>query len=399
MPRLSLWRSDKTNDFKFLDEIIREQYTVGGLCIYIHKYLGVKTPANSTDATQPSYDVTDPLFMEDLLLLENRNRDYEEDVYTMRGVYRTQDIDFDLSQFGLFLTNDTIFVTFHYNDMIDNIGRKLMNGDVLEFPNLRDFHPLDDTVPKALPKFYVINDAQFASEGFSQTWFPHLWRVKAVPMVASQEYNDILNKFIDDGSCSIDGDDGNGNGSGTIGDYISQCSKNLSLNDSILDQAEIEVPLSGYDVSSFYIVQYDETGHPYNPTFSADSTNVTADNSNETVDSTSFSPHGTHAELGYLTGDGIPDNGYPVTPGVSFPPSPAIGDHVLRLDYSPNRLFRFNGSVWLKVEDNVRTSIYRDGDTQRSNLVNNDDTVSTSDRGDIPSKQSLNNLLRPKKDN
>jgi len=31
MPRLSLWRPEKTNDFKYLDNIIREQYTVGGL--------------------------------------------------------------------------------------------------------------------------------------------------------------------------------------------------------------------------------------------------------------------------------------------------------------------------------------------------------------------------------
>ena len=33
MPRLSLWRPEKTNDYKFLDEIIREQYTAGGLDI------------------------------------------------------------------------------------------------------------------------------------------------------------------------------------------------------------------------------------------------------------------------------------------------------------------------------------------------------------------------------
>ncbi len=140
MPKLSLWRDKKTNNYRFLDRIIREQFTVGGLDLHIHKYLGVKQPAEASgDATQPTYSETDPLFIEDLLLLENRNRDYDENVYTMRGVYRTQDIDFDLTQFGLFLQNDTLFITFHYNDMIDHIGRKLMNGDVLEIPNLRDY--------------------------------------------------------------------------------------------------------------------------------------------------------------------------------------------------------------------------------------------------------------------
>ena len=75
--------------------------------------------------------------------------------------------------------------------MIDTIGRKLMSGDVIEVPNLKDYHPLDTSIVKALPKWYVIQDASFASEGFSQTWLPHLWRVKATPMVNAQEYNSI----------------------------------------------------------------------------------------------------------------------------------------------------------------------------------------------------------------
>ena len=451
MPRLSLWRPGKTNDFKFLDNIIREQYTVGGLDIHIHKYLGPKTTSTpSGDATLPTYDETNPLFIEDLLLLENRNREYEPDIYTQRGVYHTQDIDFDLSQFGLFLQNDTLFITFHYNDMIDHVGRKLMNGDVLEIPNLRDFHPLDPNVPKALPKFYVINDANFASEGFSQTWLPHLWRVKAVPLVGGQEYNDILTGYADtDGG--IDGDDGCGNGSGTLADYMCQHNKNLEINDAILKQAEVEVPLSGYDISKFYIVDYNVTGEPVNIAgISVDVGMITADGALPTVDSwmptvdTSYAPttftvttfdvstttfDGTSLgvtvdmdtitvdlttsststviggdasgalRLGYLVGDGLAPNGWPVTPSTSFPINPDIGDHVLRLDYMPNRLFRYDGNNWMKVEDNVRTELYLNGDTQRSGFVNNTDTISTTDRGDVPSRQSLSDLLRPTEDN
>jgi hypothetical protein len=68
------------------------------------------------DATQPTYETVDVLNIQDLLLLENRDRIYDPDVYVIRGVYNTQDVDFDLTQFGLFLNNDTIFMTFHYND-------------------------------------------------------------------------------------------------------------------------------------------------------------------------------------------------------------------------------------------------------------------------------------------
>ena len=402
MPRLSLWRPEKTNDYKFLDEIIREQYTAGGLDIHIHKYLGVKSTAEpSGDATIPSYDETNPLFIEDVLLLENRNREYEDDIYTMRGVYRTQDIDFDLTQFGLFLQNDTLFITFHYNDMIDHIGRKLMSGDVLEIPNLKDYHPLNESVPKALPKFYVIKDANFASEGFSQTWLPHLWRVQAVPMVGSQEYNDILDQYMDtDGGIDC-GDDGMGNGTDTLRDYMSQCSKNQELNDAILTQAEVEVPLSGYDISNFYIVEYDDEGEPVNRFgFRVDTTAITVDADTMTVDTGAISTD-TQGELtlGYLDGDGLAPNGWPVTPGTAFPSDPQAGDHVLRLDYAPNRLFRYNGAIWVKVEDNVRTEIYMNGDTQRAGFFNNEDTVSTTDRGDVPSRQSLSDLLKPDADN
>jgi hypothetical protein len=146
-------------------------YTVGGLDLYVHKYLGPKTgDVGDNDATLPVYDSSNPLFVEDLLLGENRDRAYDPDIYVMRGVYRTQDIDFDLTQFGLFLNNDTLFITFHYNDMIDTFGRKLMSGDVLEFPNLKDYNPLDTSITRALPRYYVIQDAAFAQEGFSVTW-------------------------------------------------------------------------------------------------------------------------------------------------------------------------------------------------------------------------------------
>ena len=87
----------------------------------------------------------DPTNIQDLLFLENRDRKYEKDIYRLRGHYNVQNLDFDLSQFGLFLSNDTIFITVHYNDMIDILGRKMMVGDVIELPHLLDYNPLKET--------------------------------------------------------------------------------------------------------------------------------------------------------------------------------------------------------------------------------------------------------------
>jgi hypothetical protein len=433
MPRLSLYRPNRTADYQFFDRTIKEMFTVGGLDIYIHKYLGpIVDPAqtnNPGDATLPTYDTTNPLFIEDLLLLENRDRAYDPDVYIMRGVYRTQDVDFDLTQFGLFLNNDTLFITFHYNNMIDTFGRKLMVGDVIEVPNLKDYHPLDRTIPKALPRYYVIQDGNYASEGFSQTWLPHLWRIKATPLVNAQEYSQIINQpfmpenIWDSGNFYPGGETVNNGGTyyvaqqnvppgtdiantaywqevtdpTTVGDQMSTRPKDLEINDALLVQAQADVPLSGYDVTKFYILPTAD-GQP-------GGAGLTADDTHPTVDSTQTGEGNTPKSfgyvMGYLTGDGQAPNGLPVTPGVSFPPNPAAGDYALRLDYFPNRLFRFSGVSWIKIEDNVRTDLDLTSGalTQRASFVNNTYTVATTDQGNIPSRQSLSQILKPQADN
>ena len=452
MPRLSLYRPNRQNDYKFIDRTVMEMYQVGGVDMFVHKYLGPQVTGDDSssvsggtqDATQPAYSTESPLFIEDLFLLENRDRKYDDDVYQMRGVYNSQDIDFDLSQFGLFLNNDTLFITFHYNFMIDTIGRKLMSGDVLELPNLKDYNPLDSNIARAIPKYYVIQDAAFASEGFSQTWLPHLWRVKATPLVSAQEYNDILKKPFEVENIW---DNGNYYPSGSIvlynnsyyraikdvdpgveitstehwqefspaseRDTFGTVQKDLEINDAILTQAEYEVPLSGYDTVKFYIVPTNEDGSPADPnSYTVDNNGITVDTTNVDVDGQPQSPRANGYTLGYLTGDGLAPNGLPVTPGISFPQNPQEGDFALRLDYYPNRLFRYSGTRWIKYEDDVRTNL-TPGDitktvanygnvtsqTQRSSFVNNTNETATEDRGNIPERQSLSKLLKPQADN
>ena len=434
-----MYRPNKTNDYRFFDRTISEQFTVGGLDIYIHKYLGPKTTADDStdtgvngDATQPNYQVNNPLFVQDLLLGEIRDRAYDPDIYVMRGVYRQQDIDFDLIQFGLFLNNDTLFITFHYNDMIDTFQRKLMVGDVLEFPNLKDWNPLDRTKPP-LPRFYVIQDANFASEGFSQTWLPHLWRVKATPLVMSQEYEDITNQipgtpniwdsgnYYPPGSVVIDGDNyytslqpvppGTAIGDAAywqpttppnLGDQAGTQNKDYAANDAIVQQAEVEVPLSGYDTVKFYIFPTNPDGTPANTDgVTIDNNLVNASQADPLSSNATGTPRGDGYTVGYLTGDGIAPNGLPVTPGVNFPGVAYEGDYCLRLDYFPNRLFRYNGRGWIKIEESVRTNLTNGSgnNTLRSGFVNNTYTVPTSDQGNIPSRQSLSEILEPKADN
>jgi hypothetical protein len=105
--------------------------------------------------------------------------------------------------------------------------------------------------------------------------------------------------------------------------------------------------------------------------------------------------------VGYLTGDGVPPNGLPVTTGVAFPSVAVDGDYCLRLDYFPNRLFRYSGRRWIKIEDKVRTDLNNGpaNETLRSGFVNNTYTTRTNDIGNIPSRQSLSEILKPRADN
>jgi len=439
MPRLSLYRPNRTNDYRFFDRTISEMYTVGGVDIYLHKYLGPRTGTGDSaesgnfDPTQPNYTFDSPLFIQDVFLGENRDRAYDPDIYRMRGVYNVQDIDFNLTQFGLFLNNDTLFITFHYNDMIDTIGRKLMSGDVLEIPNLRDLNPLDTTITTALPRYYVIQDTNFAAEGFSQTWLPHLWRVKATPLVNAQEYREILERPLvveniwDPGNFWPQGsivNDGNQYYRArvdvpagteitdttywepidppTVIDENTTRPRDLEINDAILAAAELEVPLSGYDTVRFYIWPTNPDGTPADPAgVTVDQTLPTVDNNGVNTADAAQTPRSNGYTMGYLTGDGIAPNGLPVTPGVAFPNNAQEGQYCLRLDYFPNRLFRFNGRTWIKIEENVRTDLTNGpaNNTLRSGFVNNTYTVPTTDQGNIPSRQSLSELLKPRADN
>jgi len=389
MPRLSLWKDGQhSNDYKFIDRRISEMFTIGGTGILVNKYLGPIEQTGSTDATKPDYLNQSEQNIQDLLWLENRDRKYDQDVYKMRGIYQRGDQDFDLSQFGLFLQTGTIFMVFHLRDMVDMLGRKLIAGDVLELQHLKDYDALDQDVPAALKRYYVVGDASFAAEGFSPTWWPHLWRVKLNPLVDSQEYKDILDRIKA------------GPGTDTpVGQILSTYDKYLNINEAIVTQAEVDVPKSGYDTSTLYTTPFNNDGSPAGIPIAADSTVITADNS--VVNSDQGSPTPNYKIEGYLSGDGLAPNGVPTGAGIAFPAHPNEGDYFLRLDYLPNRLFRFNGRSWTKIEDKVRTNITpsEDSSTQRMTYVNNTNTYTDSQGVSHTERQALSQVLKPKADN
>jgi len=557
MPRLSLWRPNKTNDYNFFDRTISEQFTAGATDLYVHKYMGPTNQGPSIDYTQPEYDVLAPTNIQDLLFLENRDRTYDPNIYRLRGHYNVQNLDFDLSQFGLFLNNDIIFITVHYNDMIELIGRKLMVGDVIELPHLLDYNPLKETIPTALKRFMQITDANFASEGFSPTWFPHLWRIKCEPLVDSEEFSQILSAPIDqDTYLGIWDKDktypagyvitfGDKNYKSLIDvpvgimppdptywqldtasnlkDILATYNKNIEINNAALQEAQRLLPKSGYDNNNLYIVPtygeyssndvpskainnpappvgvninsagapsttgtvmlmrnanyknaspvikiskstiksiWDQTadmgyeklntfntvnlevltlapvrtstnsgpvsgdkiltvysmGQITGPYGTADNTYATADANPELPGFTGTintqmdwradcdpafqfiarsSPRSFGYTTGYMDGNGQAPNGFPTGAGISFPQNPQVGDYFLRIDYFPQLLYRWDGKLWIRISQNIRTEsgFSLQNQSQLSGFINNVGETKLTNGTFVPQKQALSTIL------
>jgi hypothetical protein len=395
MPRLSLYRPEKGNDFKFLDRTINEQFQVGGTDIYLHKYLGVVNPLEGESSpTKPANAAeAGELGIQDVLFMENRDRHYDPDVYVIRGIYTLQDIDFNLSQFGLFLQNDNIMITFHLRGTHDALGRKIMAGDVIELPHQKDEYALDDSLV-ALKRFYVVSEVTRPASGYSQTWYPHLLRAKCQPLVDTQEFKEIL-----------DQDSGAEDGS-TLRDLLSTYQKNIDINDQIIAQARADAEKSGYETNQFYVIPRDETGLVE----VEDVANGEVDVSSDALDASAVLSSPTkNYYVGYLTGDGIPPDGAPYSFGIAFPGSAVKGEFFLRTDYLPNRLFRYDGKNWIKFEDNVRMTTSTLGETQtndpllvrrkmKASFVNNT-TTATIGGVVVPERQALSQVLKARADN
>ena len=385
MPRLSLYKPEKGKDYEFLDKTITEMFTVGGTDVFVHKYLGPSNP-DEADATpsQPRYNAVKETNIQDMLFLENRDRKYDPDIYVIRGIYNVQDIDFDMSQFGLFLQNDTLFMTIPITTSVKTLGRKIMPGDVIELPHLKDEYALND-YQVALKRFYVVEDVNRAAEGFSQSWYPHLYRIKLKQIVDSQEFKEILDLPSEEGSTN------------TLRDVLSTYEKEMQINNAVVAQAEADAPKSGYNTKQFYTLQVDKFGKPElvttdTNTLDISQQNLLADRVNQTPERSGYD--------GYLLGDGIAPNGESFGHGSSFPLNQIKGDYFLRTDFMPNRLFRYDGQRWAKQEDSVRLTMSNTDtrNTQKGTFVNNTNT-NTIGGESVKERQPLSKALKPKADN
>jgi len=366
MAKISLWSPVQGKDYQYIDRIAKEYIDLSATGVYVHKYIGPVIGTGDDNKSNVGDGVTtDELTIGDILFLENRARKYAPDIVEMRGAYTVSDTDFDLSQFGIFLTDDTIFMTFHLNDNVDRLGRKLMAGDVLELPHLRDYHPLNED-RAAVNRFYVVEDATPSAEGYGPRWWSHLWRVRAKMMPASTEYQDILDRLAGDGQ-SLEslppGDDDCCDE--TIGGAITG-GGTTDINNAIEEQAARDVPYDPlwYDAAHLWVCVDPITQE--------------------------------HELILFKTGDGAPPNGLPLAgSGETFPETLVDGDYYLRTDFVPQPvLYQKRGTKFYKIEVDQRKLPWTAANQKLDTFIDNDN-ITTNDDGTLtPERVALSDAVR-----
>ena len=332
MPRLSLWNPRKGNDYKFIDKMVKAHFDHGGTALLVHKYIG------SVDETNENYDPANPP-IQDLLFMENRDRRYETTVFELRGVYTLSDQDFDLSQFGLFLGTDQQVFTMHINEMVERMGRKLMTGDVIELPHMRDDLLLDEDAA-AVNQYWVVQEGSKAAEGFDPGWWPHIWRVRCKQLQDTQEYSDIF---------------GTGEEADDLKNLLSTYNSEIKVNEAIVEEAQENVPGKYYDYNTKHLVYgIPNSEHP--------------------------------DDIDYAT----------VETGTRFPDEADENSYFLRVDYTPHRLFQYRENRWYKVEDD--DGAWEVGHRLHHQFINNDSTSKLDDGTVINSRVALSKAVKPKAD-
>lgn len=296
-------------DYQFIDEVSREFFWISGTCIYLHKYLGPKETGQHGDSSQQVLPGANELTIQDMVLLENRDVKYDPNRLLLYGYYNMGDASFDLTKLALNWSGDMITIEFHLIETIEKVGRKLMSGDVIELPHMRDQFVLSDG--PAINKLYVIQEAEFATSGYDPKWLPHVLRCTAVPLVDAPEYADVFesqDEFNDE----------------TLKNILSTYNVDIEVDNKVEIAAFEDVPLNYYDHTHFYVMPGKAGENQF------------------------------YLPL-LMSSDGVPPNGAKLAAKGPNPPMQSMdGDYWLDTRTNPHVLFQFEGSTWIRREIDYR---------------------------------------------
>lgn len=257
---------------------------------------------------------------DDLGYLESRDRDYSSQSTLVKAYYDLIDIQTELTRFGIDMPSQQFFLRIHFNACVEQLGRPIVIGDLLELPSETQYSP----TLEAVKKYLEVTDVAWDTAGYTPGWQPTMLRIIAQPALATQETQDIFGDLVP----SIDD-------SGLIEVDTTKYVDIKEVDDKIQSAAQTNTPERGEDTAD---IQQFDAGTPQ-----------------EKLNTP-------HRKL-YVE-DGLPPNGELYTEGDTLPVSPSDGDYH-RLTFTahdvPTRLYRYSlvKGRWIYLETDRRFEFNR----------------------------------------
>ncbi len=277
------------------------------------------------------YSNTDISNIQDMILMENRDRNYASSYLELRGFYDLISPNTDLTRFGFELPSLTYQIKVNFNSCVSLLGRPIVIGDIIELPSETQY--TTDLTP--VKKYVEVTDVTWDSSTYTPGWQPTMLMVTAQPALASQETQDIFGDLAakTDTSGLFDNDDGN---NPTWQDFS-------AISQEINQQAYEDLSERGSDAAN--VIRQFET----------ETLELAQQEGIKNLSKLGLDPIALYNE------SAIPPNNAPFTEGPNFPDTHNNGDYH-RLTYVglskdvPARLYRWSDAKgrWVYLETDRR---------------------------------------------
>ncbi|QDJ96438.1 hypothetical protein Xoosp13_252 [Xanthomonas phage Xoo-sp13] len=278
------------------------------------------------------YEKTAISNIQDKFLLENRDRDYQEEAVTMKCSYMPNDVQSVNNKWGMAFDTDNVYLEVGFRNTVARLGRPFVIGDIVQLPSETQYTP--DMKP--VLKYLEVHDVGWSINGYTPTWKPTIQKLTCKPAMATQETQDIMGKLTRtmNESGLMDIDDGVNNKK--YQDYS-------SITQNIDAEANTMVPEKGVDYSGVAKLSQDVIDW--------------GDKKGKDM-----RRHDRNRSVYGL--DAMPPNGESFTESDEWPKNPDDGAYH-RLTYTyvgkniPARLYRWSAkkNKWLFLERDTRASI------------------------------------------
>jgi hypothetical protein len=314
-------------DSEFISELVKEKIDVGGVWCQILLWEGTfqqdGADKNSTATPHPGkQSLEQALGIQDTILLEARDVRYSDDFIPVKGVYTVSQNELEYARFGFALANDVLTMEFHIGEIEKQCGRRLIPGDVIELPHLREV----DIRGRVANKWYQVSSVLKSPGGYDPMYGFHIIAAILKPARNQQELYDIMRRKDE---------------------YGKTLSEQASTLQPMLDITEENQKIA---FNSAYTTMWDTTPMYMDPT-------------NQSILPQRFFD------------DGKPPNGIPVNSGSEFPTNPKQYDYFVRSDSVPNVLYQYYNSRWRRKEVDLKRewNTYNWTATLQTFLTNIDD--------------------------